>query len=162
MKLLPAELRSLSRLVLEDVVDFVHNLGSEFRDDVERLEVIDDLFLLGSAEDAGRHVRVLDDPCSCKLAHRATELKPRKRSEGSYLLDLGLRLRRRKLLDGLSETLRVGGVSRVFRDVVIVLAGEHARVERGPDGGAHLLGLLEVAVFHPEFLGASWSTKHEE
>lgn len=49
----------LSRLVLQDLLDLLHDLGSELGQDLEGLAVVRHLLGLGSSEDTGRDVFVL-------------------------------------------------------------------------------------------------------
>lgn len=129
----------MSRLVVQDVLDQLHDVGRQLGQDVQRLQVVDDLLGLGSTEDTGGDVFVLDDPGQGQVGHGAAERLFGQISQSLDLLDLGLAFGGFKLLDGFGEELLVGSISGVFGDTVVVLAGQHARVQGGPRSGSHLV-----------------------
>jgi hypothetical protein len=69
-----------------------------------------------------------------------------------YLLDLGLTLGTLELLDGVLEEGLVGGKARVFRNTVVVLAGQKTGSERRPDGGTVLVLVVQRSILDLETL----------
>lgn len=143
----------LSRLVLQDLFDFLHNLGSELGQDLEGLAVVGDLFGLGSSEDTGRDVFVLpgthtrrihqyvslaglsgkrtgdvahlDSPSQSQMGHRAVQLFLGDIRQLPDLLDLGLSLGALELFHGILEELGVGRVSGILGDLSrVVFSGQ--------------------------------------
>ena len=68
------------------------------------------------------------------------------------LLDLGLALVGLESLDRALEEALVGVETAVLGDAVVVLASEETRGERGPDGGAVLVLVVERSVLNLEAL----------
>lgn len=60
--------------VAQDLLDLREHVWRQLRDDIERLQVIDDLLGPRRAEDNGARVRVDRDPRESKMGHRAAEL----------------------------------------------------------------------------------------
>lgn len=61
-------------LVVQDGFDLLQHSGSEFRDDLERLEVVEHLLGLRCAKDDGAGLRLPRDPRKGKLGSVAAEL----------------------------------------------------------------------------------------
>ncbi len=83
--------------------------------------------------DTSRDILVLQRPSQRKIGHRAAQALGNL-GELLDLLDLLLASCRVERLDITRHGTGVGVVPRTIGDAVIVLAGEHAGVERRPDG----------------------------
>ena len=54
------------RFIIQDLVNLMHHFGSQFRNDVNGLEVFGDLLRFRRAKNDGGRVRVLRNPCQSK------------------------------------------------------------------------------------------------
>jgi len=152
-----------SRLVLENLLNLLHDVVGELGQQLQRLAVVVHLLWLGCSEDYradvfaapplasistwdGNHkYSLLRAPCQRELCRVATQLLGNL-AEFPHLLQLRLPLLRLELFDGALEEFGVCGEPRVFWDALVVLACQDARVERAPDGRAHLVVLEERGI----------------
>ena len=61
-------------LVVQNLLDLLEDFGCQLRDDLQRLQVVKDLFGLGCAEDNGARIRAGRNPRQRKLIDAAPEL----------------------------------------------------------------------------------------
>jgi hypothetical protein len=138
---LAAKVRGGSGLVVEDLLDLLHDLVRQLGQQLQGLAVFADLARLGSSQDDGADVLVLDGPGDGQRSRGAAQALG-DLGQLANLCDLGLALLCLQLLDGAVEKVLVGREPAVLGDALVVLAGKEARRKRRPDGGA-IAKLLE-------------------
>jgi hypothetical protein len=161
-----------SGLVGQDVLDLLHDLGSDLGKQLHGLAVVLNLGNLGGTEDDSADVGVHHAPiknvsiCMRKSESNACSINvpgKRKLCDGATellsdlgktpdLLDLGLALFGLKSLDRALEEALVGGETAVLGNTVVVLASEETRGERRPDSGTVLVLVVERSVLDLEAL----------
>lgn len=150
---LPLTVESWSRLrlVIKNLLNLLQNLIIDLLVNLKCLEVILKLLNLCRTENDSADIGVLESPGKRELGDVSTEALS---DFGQLLdlLDLGLAGFSLKLVDGVLEEGLVGGESRVLGDSVVVLAGQEAGGERGPDCGAVLELVEERSVLDLEAL----------
>ncbi|GAO49825.1 hypothetical protein G7K_3963-t1 [Saitoella complicata NRRL Y-17804] len=130
----------LGRLVLENLVDFLHNTIINLLQDLKSLDVLVDLFRLRSSSDDGRDIRVLQAPSQGKLSGGGTEFLG-DLGELTNLLELGFSFLGGETITEFLHDGVIAGKAAVLGDAVVVLSGQDTRREGRPDGGTILVQL---------------------
>lgn len=102
--------------VVEDLLNLLHDLRGQLRQELESLDVVLDLGHTGCSKNHSADVGVLRSPCEGKLCDVASESLS-DLCQLSDLGDLGLALFRLQLLDGVLEESLVGSETRVLWDL---------------------------------------------
>lgn len=136
--------RRLRRLVIQDLLNLLHNLRRQLGDDRNGTHVILNLLDLSRTEDYGANVGVLGAPRQAELGGVAAETF-RDLGEATDFFDLSLTLGSLELLDLGVEEVTVVCEAGTFGDAVVVLAGEQTGGERGPDGCAICWSVCNLA-----------------
>lgn len=102
--------------VVENLLNLLHDLWSELRQELKRLDVVLDLRNASSPKDDSADVGVLRRPCEGKLCDIATKSLS-DFCQLADLGDLGLSLLGLKLLDGVLEESLVRGETGVLWDL---------------------------------------------
>ena len=135
----------------QNILNLLHILRRQLRQQAQRFAVIDNLLRLRRAQDDRADVLVLGRPRERQLRCGTAQLL-RERGQLPDLFDLRLAVGRLELLDLRVEDGFVVVEAGTLGDAVVVLAREQAAGERRPDRGAVLELLEERGVFDLEAL----------
>ena len=141
------------RSVVQDIFDLLEDLRGELINDLKSCQVLLKLTGLGGSKDGGGDVFSLQGPGNSQLNLRAAELLGDLSDTVQLGNSLGLLLFSTHV--GVEEealVLRVLGEPGVLRDAFVVLTGQDARAERGPDGGSQSVVVEEVSVVALDFV----------